>query len=130
MALTSAQLVAVREYIGYAVTGDSMVAGYRELVFSNVSYLGLSIETRLANLSSDEENRLTTFYLPNLAAREQEIQEAACNLDTDTAAVWKHNRDEVEDRKALFNDLRLRLCKFLGFAPGEDLISSNSLIRA
>jgi hypothetical protein len=130
MALTSAQLVAVREYMGYSASGNSTVAGYRELVYSSMSYMGLSIETRLANLSSDEEARVTGYYLANLTLREAEIQNAACNLDTAVAAVWTRNKNEIADRKDLFSSLRLDLCTFLGFEPGPNLRNQNRLVRA
>lgn len=92
--------------------------------------MGISLDTRLANLSAEEENTLVTFYLANLYLREQEIQDASSNLDTDEAAVWKHNRNEISDRRDLFNALRRDLCTFLGFAPGPQLAMGNRLVRA
>jgi hypothetical protein len=112
------------------LSGNIALSGYRELVYSDVSYLGISLDTRLANLSAEEENTLTTYFLANLALREQEIQDASSNLDTDSAAVWKHNRGEISDRTELFNSLRRDLCTFLGFKPGRDLAVTNRLVRA
>jgi len=116
--------------LGYSVSGNTAYFPYRELVYSSVAYFGMNIETRLGNLSSDEENRVTTFYLPNLMQREQDIQDATANLDTSSAAVWTHNPTEMDDRVEAFNALRIRLCNFLGFQPGSDLRSSNRLSRA
>lgn len=116
--------------MGYSLSGNSTASGFRELIYSDVSYLGLSLDYRLANLSAEEENTLTTYFLANLAKREQEIQDAADNLDTEQAAVWKHNKSEISDRTNLFNSLRRDLCTFLGFAPGPQLGFANRLVRA
>lgn len=119
--LTSAQQVDVRRFLGYSVSGDSTSFDFRELIYSSVSYMGLSIDYRLEHLTSDEENILTTVYLPNLIQLEADITGARANLDTDQAAVWFHNKREVADRTALFNKVRRDLCTFLGFAPGPTL---------
>lgn len=135
MALTSAQIVAIRYYMGYSVTGDAAYAPYRELAYSDVSYMGIALDDptgqggRLQNLSVDEEAKITGFFLPNLAAREQEIQCAAGNLGTDIAAVWTRNKNEIGDRTALFTRLRLDLCLFLGFPPGQKLTAGNRVGR-
>jgi hypothetical protein len=130
MALTSAQLVDVRRYCGYSVSGDTESHPYRELVYSNVSYMGLSLDYRLAHLAAEEESVITTTYLPNLKTREREIQGASANLDTEQAAVWKRNRSEVSDRINLFNWLRRDLCTFLGIPPGPQLLDGNRVVRA
>lgn len=130
MALTAAQLVDVRRFCGYSVTGDPASASFRELAYSNVAYMGLSLDYRLEHLSAEEENVVVNTYLANLTLREQEIQAAAANLDTDKAAVWTHNKQEVSDRTNLFTNLRLELCRFLGFPPGSGLIATNRLVRA
>ena len=130
MALTAQQIVDVRRYLGYSVSGDDISFSYREFVYSDVSLLGLSIEYRLAHLSAEEENTLVNYYLANLYLREAEIQAASANLDTDVAAVWTHNKEEVSDRMGLFNQLRRDLCNFLGFEPGKALMSQNRLVRA
>lgn len=121
MALTTAQQVDVRRFMGYSVSGDSTSFPYRELVYSNVSYMGLSIDYRLQHLTSDEEAIVTNVYLTNLTALEAAIVAAGANLDTDVAAVWTRNKREVEDRTALFNQKRRDLCAFLGFKPGPTL---------
>lgn len=130
MLLNASQLVDIRRYMGYSVSGNSATQPLRELVYSNVSYMGMSLDYRLANLTPAEEMVIMTNYLPNLAAREQEIQGAASNLDTDQAAVWKRNSNEVSDRIRLFNYLRRELCTFLGFPPGPQLEAGNRVVRA
>src|ERR1700729_141638 len=130
MALTAQALVDVRRYCGYSLSGNAASEFFREQVYSTLTYASLSLDYRLANLSAEEENTVITYYLANLYLREAEIQGASANLDTDVAAVWTHNKDEVSDRMGLFNQLRLDLCNFLGFEPGKALRSQNRLVRA
>lgn len=139
MALTADQKSAVRWYCGYSTAGvGTSLFDFRELAYSDVSYMGISLDGttdqpnggRLNNLSTWEEGRITGYFLPNLTQRELEIQGAGANLDTDKAAIWTHNKSEVSDRRALFTDLRLELCRFLGFPPGSGLRAGNTLVRA
>jgi hypothetical protein len=72
-----------------------------------------------------------TIYLANLNVMETDIFGVRDNLDTDEAAVWKHNKQEIADRSALYNRVRRQLCAFIGFEPGPGLGSNRvSLIRA
>jgi hypothetical protein len=130
MTLTNAQVVDCRRFMGYSVTGNASSEPYREPLYSDVTLASLSLDYRLANLAPEEEAVLINTYLVNLNLREQEIQGASTNLDTDEAAVWKHNKEEVADRRNLFNMLRRDLCEFLGFAPGPRLGSGSRLVRA
>jgi len=130
MTLSAQQIVDVRRYCGFSVSGNTTSQPYREPVYSDVTLASLSLDYRLANLSAEEENTVIAYYLANLYLREAEIQGASANLDTDQAAVWYHNKQEVSDRMGLFNQLRLDLCNFLGFEPGRGLRSQNRLVRA
>ncbi len=131
MALTDQQLADVRYYCGYSVAGNAMASPFRELAYSDVSYMGLSLDYRLADLSDVEEAKLTGFFLVHLPLREAEIQAAGSNLDTASAAVWTHNKDEIKERRALYTALRLELCRFLGFPPGSGLAQTgNQLLRS
>ena len=140
MALTADQKSAVRYYMGYSASGSgTALFDYRELGYSQVSHMGISLDGttdqpnggRLNNLNSWEESRITSYFLVNLPLREAEVQSAAANLDTERAAVWTHNPAEIAQRTALYTDLRLELCRFLGFPPGSGLqASSNRLVRA
>lgn len=138
MALTSAQKMLVRAYMGYSVAGiGTSLYSTRELAYSDVSFMGVSLDGstdqpnggRLNNLTADEENRITTFYLPNLQTREQDIQDATSNLDTDIAAVWHRNKNEIGDRVSAYTALRIELCRFLGFPPGSGLKAGGTLVR-
>ncbi|MFZ0270990.1 MAG: hypothetical protein WAL34_03985 [Acidobacteriaceae bacterium] len=128
--LTAQQCVDIRRYMGYSLSGDTTSQPYREPVYSDVTLASLSLDYRLANLSNEEGCTVVTFFLANLYQRESDIQNAAANLDTDTAGPWKHNANEIQDRTNLFTKLRRDLCAFLGFAPGEGLGSVNRLVRA
>lgn len=130
MTLTAQQIVDTRRFGGYSVSGNLASQPYREPVYSTETLASLSLDYRLANLSAEEENTLVTYYLANLYLREAEIQSAASNLDTDSASVWKHNKDEISDRRALFDQLRRDMCDFLGFTPGRALTRASRLVRA
>ena len=128
--LTAQQLTDVRRFMGYSVSGAVGTTQFREQAYSDVTIGGLSPDFRLANLAPEEETVVINTYLTNLYLREQEIQSAASNLDTDKAAVWTHNKQEVSDRINLFTALRLELCGFLGFPPGSYLRPMNRVMRA
>ena len=78
------------------------------------------LEFQLNNLSTSEET-VVRRYLGTLGSIETAIPNAASNLDTDQAAVWSRNTNEVRDRTRLFDDWRRRLCSFLGVPPGAGL---------
>jgi hypothetical protein len=78
------------------------------------------MEYRLSNLS-DSEEAVVRSQLGTLNALEAAVPRAAENLDTDQAAVWTRNRDEVRDRARLLAAWSRRLCGFLGLPPGPAL---------
>ena len=80
----------------------------------------------MTNLA-DSELSVLRQYLATLIGLEASIPRASENLDTDQAAVWTRNRHEAQDRAALFDDWRRRLCGFLGIPPGPALVSGGSL---
>ena len=123
MAFTSAQLVDIRRFCGYEAYGSQYTpaSGYR--FFAHYGRL----EYRIANLTSDEQNVVTNTYLANLYTLETAIVGTSANLDTDEAAIWKHNKNEQRDREALFDSWRRRLCSFLGVPPGEGLAGSGTI---
>ena len=123
MAFSEAQKVDIRRYCGYQAygAGPSGFQGWR--FFQAYG----TLEFKLNNLDPAEEAVMTSVYLPNLATLESAIPASGANLDTDEAAVWKHNRREVEDRIRLFAYWRQELCRFLGVPPGDGLIGRNAL---
>jgi hypothetical protein len=68
-----------------------------------------------------EELQVMRNFLANLYTLEQAIPGAGANLDTDSAAVWVHNRREVRDRAELYAYQRRQLCGFMGIPPGPAL---------
>ena len=70
------------------------------------------------NRLNDQELRITRTYLATLLNLELAVPRSGDSLDTDQAAVWTRNRTEQQDRLALFDEWRRRLCAFLGIQPG------------
>jgi len=118
--LTEAQKVDVRRFCGFAAYAHF---GW---VFEE-DYA--TLELRMDNFCPEEEAVITGNYLVNLPALETAIVSASDNLDTDQAAVWFHNKDEVGDRTALFNQKRRDLCGFIGVKPGRGLGQGGAIIR-
>lgn len=124
--LTDAQLTDVRRYMGYQLAGTTMqITNDQDLVYGQFGMVVMSLHQRLTSLSASEEAVLINTYLTNLAALESAIPTTSDNLDTDQAAVWKHNARELADRSALFDSWRRRMCGFIGFAPGPGLGSGS-----
>ena len=123
MALSDAQKADVRRFAGYPALGtDTPADDSRDFAYGWVSPgVWQTLNHRLDTLMSEAETTLTTVYLPNLVALEQGIVSAAENLDTQQAAVWTRNSNEIGDRSKLFDDWRRRMCAFLGIAPGPSL---------
>ena len=73
------------------------------------------------NNLAPSELAVAANYLATLNALEAAVPLASDNLDSDSAAVWTHNRGEVKDRLALLDEWRRRMCGFLGVPPGDGL---------
>lgn len=122
---TSAQLVDIRRFCGYPAYGDGGVVFPYPWIMKQY----LALEYRLQHMSTDEGAVVVTTYLANLYTLENAIPAAGANLDTDAAAVWIHNKNEVRDRDALFNSWRRRLANFLGVPVGPQFgDQSNCLV--
>lgn len=111
---TSAQLVDIRRYCGYPAYGDGAVVFPSPWIMRQY----LALEYRLLHMSADEGAVVATTYLANLATLENAIPTTSDNLDTDSAAVWTHNKNELRDREVLFDSWRRRLANFLGVPVG------------
>ena len=116
MAFTEAERTDIRRYCGYPAYGGGN-AGFQGWRFFQVYGL---MEWRLSHLT-DSEEAVVRQYLTTLGQLELAVPAAAANLDTDRAAVWTRNANEVRERTALFDDWRRRLCAFLGLPPGPGL---------
>lgn len=88
-----------------------------------------TLTLRLQNMSADEAAVIITTFLPSLYSLEAAVVGASANLSTDTAAVWKHNKNEVADRNNLYYLKRRELCAFIGVKPGRALSGGASVIR-
>jgi len=106
----------IRRFCGYPAYGAA-AAGFENWRFYQVYGL---LEFRINNLSAEEE-AIVRRYLAQLTALEFAVPRAGDSLDTDQAAVWTRNSNEVRDRTALFDEWRRRLCGFLGIPPGPAL---------
>jgi hypothetical protein len=117
MAFTDAEKTDIRRFCGYPAYGAGP-SGFQSWRFFQAYG---TLEYRLNNLSAAEEAVVRATYLATLSTLESAIPAAAANLDTDEAAVWTHNKDEIADREALFDQWRRRLCGFLGLPAGPAL---------
>ena len=88
-----------------------------------------TLTLRLQNMSADEAAVIITTFLPTLYSLESAVVGASANLDTDSAAVWKHNKNEVADRNNLYYLKRRELCAYIGVKPGRGLGAGASVIR-
>jgi hypothetical protein len=127
MAFTNQERVDIRRFCGYGAFGGiaSPAFGYR--FFQAYG----TLEFKLSNLATEEESTLRTVYLTSassLYVLEGAVYGSTVNLDTDRAGPWTHNKNEVRDRRALFNQMRRDLCAFIGIPPGPDLGDSGMRI--
>jgi hypothetical protein len=122
---TDAQLTDIRRFAGYPAYGDGAVVFPMPWIYR--AYLAL--EYRLQHISQNEGLVVVNTYLANLYTLEMAIPGTSANLDTDQAAVWKHNPHEQADRERLFDSWRARLCNFLGVPKGPNFGGcSNALV--
>ncbi|MBB5373632.1 hypothetical protein [Acidocella aromatica] len=110
------QKVQVRRYCGYPAYGAG-AEGFSSWRFFQAYG---TLEYRLNNLAPAEV-AVTLQYVSTLETIEAAIPRISENLDTESAAAWTHNADELKDREALFDSWRRRLCGFLGVPPGPAL---------
>ncbi len=116
MAFTDAQKTDIRRYCGYPAYGGTP-QGFNGWRFFQAYG---ALEYRLQYLSGAEE-AVVLQNLATLCQLEAAIPAASATLDTDQAAVWTRNADELRERTRLFDDWRRRLCGFLGVPPGPAL---------
>ena len=123
MAFSEPEKTDIRRFCGYPAYG-SATTGFESWRFFQAYGL---LEFRMNNLASAEET-VVRRYLGTLLVLEHAIPRSADNLDTDQAAVWTRNRDELRDRTKLLDDWRLRLCGFFGIPPGPALHDSSKTL--
>lgn len=120
MAFSEAEKVDIRRFCGYPA-------------YTNYGWVGeedyATLELRMNNMSISEESVIRVTYLPTLDKLETDIPAVADNLETDEAAVWKHNKQERRDRENLFDSWRVRLCGYIGIRTGRGLPSGCKIVR-
>jgi hypothetical protein len=118
---SGAQVAAIRMYCGY---GSYAAYGY---ILGGAGMATLDEQLLLVTLS-EQANIITILTL--LPGLDTGISAAVQNLDTDAASVWKHNKTEVAERRALFNYYRRRLCELLNVPPGPAIGGGNMVARS
>ncbi len=113
---TDGQKTDIRRFCGYPAYGAG-AAGFNSWRFFQAYG---TLEYRMNNLAP-AEIAVTLQYLSTLATLEAAIPTTSENLDTENAAAWSHNANEMRDRTDLFDNWRRRLCGFLGIPPGPAL---------
>lgn len=111
--LSDTEKTDIRRHCGYPTATATGAGGQAWLYYQHVGML----ETRMTTLAGTEL-AVTRRYLATLANLELAVPRAGDSMDTDQAAVWTRNRSEPQDRMALFDEWRRRLCAFLGLKPG------------
>ena len=104
---TDAERTDIRRFCGYPAYGLG-ASGFQGWRFFEAYG---TLEYRLTNLAP-AEYQVVRQYLTTLYGLESAVPGAGANLDTDRAAVWFHNKNEVADRATLFDSWSLRLCQF------------------
>ena len=113
---TDPQKTDIRRFCGYPAYGAAPAGNIGWRFFTAYG----ALEYRLNNLSVPEQQVVVT-YLTTLTLLEQAVPAASDTLDSDGAASWKRNANELNDRIQLLDSWRRRLCAFLGVPPGEGL---------
>jgi hypothetical protein len=125
MAFADNEKTDIRRFCGYEAYGTGP-GGFSSWRFFQAWGL---LEFRLSNLTPQEEAVVRTVYLSNLSDLESDIVGVRTNLDTDVAAVWTHNKQELKDRVDLYNYWRRELCHFLGVPPGDGVKGTSNTVR-
>lgn len=105
MAFTDAQKTDIRRFCNLPAFGASPVQAFG---WRFETWYG-TVEFFMNNLQPTEE-AVVIDYLTKLNQLETDIFDSRLNLDTDSAAVWYHNKNEVRDRQNLFNVWQIKLC--------------------
>lgn len=116
MAFLPNELTDIRRHCGYPAYGVG-ASGFQGWRFFQAYGL---LEYRMQNLAPQEELVVRT-YLAQLASLEIDVTGTAARLDTEQAAVWTRNPQELRERTRLFDGWRRRLCGFMGVPPGPAL---------
>lgn len=125
--LTNQQKIDTRRHAGFPVFGNGVGASPPTFGYRYYEWY-LILEYRMNNLAPEEETTLINVYLTNCNTLESAIPTASANLDTDRAAVWYHNKKEVEDRFALYKLWCKRLIEFMGLDSPSNLLGQMTAV--
>jgi hypothetical protein len=123
MAFSESEKTDIRRFCGYPAYG-STATGFGNWRFFQAYGL---LEFRMNNLSAEEET-IVRRHLGTLTVLEHAVPRSGDNLDTDQAAIWTRNKDELRDRTRLLQDWQRRLCGFFGIPPGPALHDSSKTL--
>lgn len=108
--LTDVQKVDIRRFLNFPLFGGVPVQAFGHRFYQ---WYG-TLEFRMNNLHPAEEQQVVGHFLPQLRQLETDLFEVRANADTDEAAVWRRNKGELAERKALFEFWQQRLALFFG----------------
>jgi hypothetical protein len=112
-ALLDSEKALIRQYCGYPPFGTG-ANGFQNWRFFQQDGL---LEFRMNNFAP-AEFQAVRGYVTNIILLEAAIPAASANLDTDSAAVWFHNKNEVRDRRNLYEYWRQELLTLVGVPAG------------
>jgi len=118
--LTDAERVAAREFCGYPVYGP----GPGDATFARFMVSYRTLEYRLTALTP-EELTIARDHLATCQAAKVAWRSGSDNLDTDQAAIWYRNRDEMPNRRLYYRECRLDLARFMGVPAGPQMDSAS-----
>ncbi len=120
----------IRRFCGYPAygAGPSGFQGWRYFQAYGLLEYRLGVQADGTPNLAPAELSILRQYLATLYTLEAAIPGAGANLDTDSAAVWVHNANEVADRTALFDQWCRRLCQFIGLPAGPGLLGGGNSV--
>ena len=121
--LTDIERVDVRRFCGYPACGATHGGMQSWRYFQAYGLLEFRINNLVVN-----EDAVVRRYLATLTSLELAVPAASDNLDTDQAATWRRNKEELRDRVRLLDDWRRRLCGFIGVPPGPALSDGTAML--
>jgi hypothetical protein len=113
MALTAAQKVDCRRWLGYDALDSNATGDYVVTVY------GVDLNMKLDSLSAAEESTLKAVFIDRLSALELGVLDAT--VDSKAAGTWQANPREIDDRQRLFKIWARKMAAFLGVEPGPGL---------
>ena len=122
---SDAEKADIRRFCGYPPYGAGKTSFQSWRFFQAYGVL----EYRLNNMAPAEIQNIR-LKINDLYALETAVLSSSDNLDTDKAAVWTHNPNEIRDRMMLLSRWSKKLCLLVGapFGPHMDEGARVSLV--